>query len=540
MNGSTEGIAKLRFGAKFALFAQDFAQKSSNWAAKVSWAILSEIKGAFSTFWGRNPALFFSLCLFLGTAASFRSYRLLFLFFVLLCCTLQKKRTWIIASICFFGAYAATMYRCPKVVLPQEKISGKGIFHIDQVKTQSSPFNRSILYKGTLKRFETNEKKVYRDLPCNVYLPLYSKRPPANTDYEICGALFQKADHVFVLKPEKKSTWKAIPSFFNMSEWRFSVKQAVSTYLKKEIPDPQARSFLSALATGDIDERLLSMEFGKVGLQHILAISGFHFALIAWFLNFILRLFFPLRVGAALLLIALTLYYIFLGNAPSIQRAYIAIALIAFGQIFSLRTSGLNALGAGLIIELLFNPIVVTQLSFQLTFLCTLGILLFYPLMHQMMSILLPERSYRDAQQLSLLDRHGYLIAVLLRRSFALNLAVHLISLPVLLFLFHRFPLLSIAYNLFFPVCVSFSMLLLFAAFLFAPWLPMLSHAIHALNNFWTSMMMTLTSHPPAFLDFSLRTKSLSFPFVVCFLFVSFFLGVFFYEKERETKLSYQ
>jgi competence protein ComEC len=498
--------------------------------------LIALIKETFSGFWGRNPALFFSLCFFLGTAASFRSHWLLFLFFVVLCCSSQQKRAWVGAWICFFGAFVATSYRCPKVVLSQEKISGKGVFHIDHVKIQSSPFNLSILYKGTLKCFETKEKKIYHDLPCNVYLPLFGKRPPATTDYEMSGTLCQKADHVFVLKPEKKNPWNPVPSFFNMSEWRFGLKQAVSAYLKKEIPNPQVRSFLNALTTGDIDERILNMEFGKVGLQHILAISGFHFALIAWFLNFILRLFFPFRMSTALLLIALTLYYLFLGNAPSIQRAYIAIVLIAFGQIFSMRTSGLNALGVGLIVELFFNPIVVTELSFQLTFLCTLGILLFYPLMHRMMSILLPERSYRDTERLTFLDRHGYLISALLRQAFALNLAVHLISLPVLLFFFHRFPLLSIAYNLFFPFCVSLSMLLLFIAFLFAPWLPLFSHAIHALNNSWTSMMMTLTSHPPAFLDFSLRTKSLSFPFILCFLSISFFVGVFSYEKERNTE----
>jgi competence protein ComEC len=279
------------------------------------------------------------------------------------------------------------------------------------------------------------------------------------------------------------------------------------------------------------------MEFGKVGLQHILAISGFHFALAAWFLNFILRLFFSCRISAVLLLMTLTLYYFFLGNAPSIQRAYIAIALICFGQIFVMRISGLNALGAGLIVELLFSPIVVTQLSFQLTFLCTLAILLFYPLMHRMVSVLLPERSYRDAVRMSFLDRHGYLLSALLRRALALNLAVHLISLPIVLFLFYKFPLLSIAYNLFFPACVSLSLLMLFAALLFAPWLPIFSHAINVVNNAWTSMIMTLTSHPPAFLDFSIRTKSLSFPFILCFLSVSFFLGVIFYEKERNAKL---
>ncbi len=281
------------------------------------------------------------------------------------------------------------------------------------------------------------------------------------------------------------------------------------------------------------------MEFGKVGLQHILAISGFHFALAAFFLNFFFRLFFSYRLSAVFLLIAITAYYLFLGNAPSIQRAYIAIALVALGQLLSRRISGLNALGAGLLIELLIHPVNVTQLSFQLTFLCTMAILLFYPAMHKAVCFLLPERSIRELEEMTILDKHGYLITSLLRKAFAINLAVHFLSVPVVLFFFHKFPLLSIAYNLFFPACVSLSMFFLFSALIFAPWLPILGHAIHALNSNWTSAILKFTSNPPALLDFSLRTKSISFSCLCLFLILSFFLAVVFHEKERsETRFS--
>jgi competence protein ComEC len=494
---------------------------------------MDRIKNAFSSFWEKHPALFLSLCLFLGTVAHFKFHWLLVLVFAALCASAKKKKTWIIALLCFIGAWAIAFERCPKITLPQEKVAGKGIFHIDQVKMHSSPFNRSVLYKGTLKKFETGTAVIENNLPCYVHLPLFGKHPPATTDYEISGTLCQKADHFFVLKPEKKKAWTPVPSRFNLSHWRFSAQQKISKYLKQEIPDNRVRSFMNALATGDIDERILSMEFGKVGLQHILAISGFHFALAAWLINCILRVFFSYKISAVLLLIALTFYYLFLGNAPSIQRAYVAIALVAIGQLFSLRTSGLNVLGAGLIIELLWHPIVVTQLSFQLTFLCTLAILLFYPCMHRWISLVLPERSYKEMGEMNFLDKHGYLFLAFFRKACALNFAVHFFSVPVLLFLFHRFPLLSIAYNLFFPACISLSLLLLFSALLFAPWLPFISHAIHALNNSWTSMLMTMTSHPPAFLDFSLRTKAISLPIVVCFLTISFFIGVFFYEQQQ-------
>ncbi len=489
------------------------------------------------TFFEKNPALFLGLSLLLGTAAAFHFHWLLLILFAALCVLRQSKNWALAALLCFFGAYFSSPIRYPKITLPQEKIAGKGVFHIDQIKVQSSPFHRSLLYKGTLKRFESGDGTIYKDLPCNIYLPLFGKRPPGNADYIIAGHLIQKDEYAFVLKPEKKKSWDPVSSSsFNMAEWRYKAKRAVSDHLKKEISDPQARTFLTALAIGEIDERILSLEFGKVGVQHILAISGFHFALAALFLNFLFRLAFPWKISLVLLIASLTLYYVFLGNAPSIQRAYIAICLVSCGQLFGMRTSGLNAIGVGLIIELLTNPIVVTQLSFQLTFLCTLAVLLFYPLMHRALAWVMPERSYAQVMSMNAIDKHGYLLSVLIRRALALNFAVHFLSFPVLLHLFHKFSILSLAYNLFFPFCVSIAMMLLFAALFLTPLFPFFSHIVHALNTHLTSSMLTLTSNPPAFLDFAVRSKQISFPCVLLFLSISFLFGVIMYEREELEK----
>lgn len=499
-------------------------------------AILESLT-AYRRFWSKNPALFIGLNLLLGTACAFHSHPIFAVLFLFLSVTAKSKRTFIIALLCIVGTYFYASYRHPKITLPQEKMKGTGVFHIDQIKNYASPFARSYLYKGTLKKFETDGITL-EEIPCNIYLPLFGKRPLGNTDYKIRGTLCQKGDFDFVLKPEKKEPWKPTASLFNLSEWRFCAKQATSRYLKKHITDPHAHTLLNALATGEINERIISMEFGKVGLQHILAISGFHFAIAALFLNFIFRLLFSDKLSALLLIFSLSAYYLFLGNAPSIQRAYLAIILFVVGKQFSLKISGLNALGAALIIELLISPICAIQLGFQLTFLCTFAILLFYPLMNRALLPLFPKRTYSQMRSMSLLDKHGALLSSILRQSLAINFAVHLISLPVLLFLFHKFPLLSLSYNLFFPTFILISMLLLYAALLFAPLVPFLSHAIHSLNNAWTSSILQLTTNPPAFLNFSIRTQNLNLLFVISFLAAAFFLGILFYEKEQRKNQS--
>ena len=420
----------------------------------------------------------------------------------------------------------------------RRKNPGSGHFSYRPGKKLFLPvFNRSIQYVGTLKHFASEDGTVFNQLPCSIYLPLDGKKFPAITDYEICGTLCQKGDFAFVLKPKKKTPWTPVRSVFNFSQWRYDAKQAILGYFKTHIVDPNARNFLNALTTGEIDERILKMEFGKVGLQHILTISGFHFAFAALFLHFLFRALFPRKISFILLILCLSFYSLFLGNTPSIQRAYIAIVLIATSHLFSLRISGLNALGAGLIFEVLCNPLSVMHLGFQLTFLCTAAILLFYPIFKRLCTLLLPKRNPEDIKTMPLLDRHGYLLSAILRKTLALNLAVHVISIPVILHLFHKFPLLSLAYNLFFPLCTCVVMILLFTALLLSPLLPFLSHAIHGFNNDLVCCILNLTTNPPAPLDFVIRSKQISFPFVICFLALCFFLGIFFH-KNSDNKMA--
>ena len=443
----------------------------------------------------------------------------------------QKKKKALVGLLLFLTAFFSTPLRVPKTTLAESKITGTGHFHPETIKTQASAFHHSLLWKGTLRSFDR-----YSDLPCHIYLPLNAKLPKGHCDYAIEGSLEQKAEHLFVLKPTKNKEWKEIEGTHTLALLRHQMKQALKNQIKKEIRDKSAQTLLTALATVEIDERLLSLEFGKIGLQHILAISGFHFGLIALFLRGIFRSFLPPVCAYALLLVALTGYYLFLGNAPSIQRAYVAIALVILGKFFSLKISGLNALGAALLIEVGHAPLCCTELSFQLTFLCTLGILLFYAPMHALCKKVLPERTKTEIQELTPWKNHSYLLTSFLRKSLAINLSVTLISLPLLLHFFHRFPLLSLFYNLFFPACICLSLLLLCTALLLTPLIPFVGHFLHSLNNGWTKTLLKITANPPAVFDFVLRTNRLDFISLIFFLTGGIFLAILFFERERLSK----
>ena len=255
-------------------------------------------------------------------------------------------------------------------------MEGIAYFEIDSVKIAQSPFNRSFLYQGTIRNFETADGQSWRNIPCSLHLPCEKERPKAECDYLIEGYLTQKAAHTFVLKPRKNIPWKPIVDTSSFAEWRYAAKEKVRFFLHEQIPHAHTAAFFVALSVGDLDERLLSLEFAKIGLQHILGISGFHFALLAAFLGFLLRLIFPSKVTYVLLLILLSGYFFFVGSAPAVTRGWVAIAVFLIARLFHLNTSALNALGAGLCVEILCVPISVTTIGFQLSFLCTWAILM--------------------------------------------------------------------------------------------------------------------------------------------------------------------
>jgi competence protein ComEC len=478
------------------------------------------IRDALEGFWERQPALFVGLNLLLGCASALHWDWC----FVGIGIALWASGKWRLGIFLVLAAfvYAKVLYPTPD--LSAKQMEGVAEFEVSTLKPSQSPFQRSLLYKGQIKHFRAKTGEVAHHLPCNIYMPVSNSRPKADCSYRIEGTLHEKAGRFYLFKPLKKKPWERLEGTSSFAEGRFRAKEGVRAYLKKHLKNAQCCNFLTALATGDLEDRTLAFEFGRLGLQHILAISGFHFALIAAFCSFFLRLFLPYKVAAGVLLVLLSVYFFFIGNAPSVQRAWIAIFLFLIGQLCDLRTSGLNALGLGLIVEILIDPLLITHVGFQLSFLATLAILMLYPVLNGLLGRHLRIRPLSTLVRMNRLHQHGYILSSLIRQALALNLSVHLVAIPAVLFLFHKFPLLSLVYNLFFPVGVSLSLLLLLLAIPLTLLMPPLGELIHGLNNAFTSWLLTLTSHPPAFLDFAIRTPSFPLALLLGYIAILFFL----------------
>ena len=378
----------------------------------------------------------------------------------------------------------------------------------------------------TLKRF-SSEDLIFRHLPCRLYLQKKKPRPLANKDYLVSNAtLLQIAPYYYILKPEKTSVWQPIESSFSFAEWRYQLKEKIRHQLKNQFSDRQVYSLISALVTGDLESRFLAFQFRRIGLQHLLVISGFHFALLSLLLIACIRSYFSQQTTAFFLIFFLGMYAFYLGSAPSISRAWVVLCLFLIARYLSYRFSILNALGLALLYALIESPFIVFNIGFQLSFAATLGILLLYAPLEKFFRLLLPKRSFAMTLDLLPFDRLGYLIASYLRKIFALNSAVLLFTLPLILLHFQKFPLLSLIYNLFFPPL--FSLMLILA--LLSPIFPFLS----SVTTFYAQFLLHLITHTPRRFALYLHVQSLTPKTTLILFAVLLTFGIPFYQKNRK------
>lgn len=321
-----------------------------------------------------------------------------------------------------------------------------------------------------------------------------------------------------MLKLSPDEPWRPVLRSRSLAERRYQAKEALSAHIRSHFPNRRSAAFLSGILTGEFDDRLMLHEFGRFGLQHIMAISGFHFAIVAAIFTFLMRLFLEKRAAAFILIGLLTLYFIFLGYNPSIIRAYVAVTIMLIGSLWERQGTGLNSLGFALMLLLLYDPLLCLHIGFQYSFAATGAILLFFSPLETLLQKWFPKRFLGHLMETGWLNQHGYLLLSLLRQGMALGIAVNLVTVPMMLYHFHRFPWMSLLYNLFFPAMVSVSMLLLILGLIS----PFLSGVLHGLNGVYTSFMLDLTYTIPPALDLVLRVES--FPIEVLAIYLTLLL----------------
>ncbi|MCH8029900.1 MAG: ComEC/Rec2 family competence protein [Candidatus Dadabacteria bacterium] len=163
-------------------------------------------------------------------------------------------------------------------------------------------------------------------------------------------------------------------------------------FIRKNTSMP-GNELLAAITVGDkwgippeVRER-----FSRVGVAHLLAISGLHLAaigfsfyfLVKWLMKrseYLLLKFLVPRLAAALTIAPLVFYLLVAGFATPVTRAFIMAVIFLIAVIAGKQSSRINILSLSALVILLLHPEALFEISFQLSFISVLGIILIHKL----------------------------------------------------------------------------------------------------------------------------------------------------------------
>ena len=153
---------------------------------------------------------------------------------------------------------------------------------------------------------------------------------------------------------------------------------------------------VSAMTLGD--KQMISKEiredYSITGASHVLALSGLHLSILYGFLIFImswcehiLPRIFKRGISELLILFILWGYVVLVGMSSSVVRSAVMLTIYSFVTLLNRERLSVNTLALTAIIMLVSNPYSLFDIGFQLSFISVWSILLFYPLIYELIPL---------------------------------------------------------------------------------------------------------------------------------------------------------
>jgi competence protein ComEC len=116
--------------------------------------------------------------------------------------------------------------------------------------------------------------------------------------------------------------------------------------------------------------------YRNAGLSYILALSGMHLAIIAAMIAFIFKRLLGIKASAILGAVIIIIYCFLVGPLPSLNRAVLMYLIGTFIILGSLPKSAMSVLSLSFLIQIIISPAAGNSLSFILSYLALVGILI--------------------------------------------------------------------------------------------------------------------------------------------------------------------
>jgi len=165
------------------------------------------------------------------------------------------------------------------------------------------------------------------------------------------------------------------------------LRERIVSVINRSLP-PQQAGLLNGMLIGykqDLSEEVQEA-FSASGLMHIMAVSGSNVGFIVLPLAFLLKkLRMRQKYANLLIIIILILFTLITGFEPSVLRAVIMAVVVLIGQIIRRETEIYTSISFAALLLLFYNPGILFNIGFQLSFAATLSLVLFYKNLKEML-----------------------------------------------------------------------------------------------------------------------------------------------------------
>lgn len=160
----------------------------------------------------------------------------------------------------------------------------------------------------------------------------------------------------------------------------FHIREKIRSVFQAALP-PASSNLLLGIVFGGREQlpKDFSKNLASTGLIHIIAASGMNVSMVAGGVFSVFSLFFHRKGAIFLTVLAVFFYMLLAGFSPSIVRAGIMATLASIASLLGKQYFAIIALVITAYAMLIFDPRLLFDLGFQLSFSATLGIILLSP-----------------------------------------------------------------------------------------------------------------------------------------------------------------
>jgi competence protein ComEC len=286
--------------------------------------------------------------------------------------------------------------------------------------------------------------------------------------------------------------------------------QLVNTLSDKGL-EQQELAVVSAMTLGDksLIDKDLKNDYSRSGASHVLALSGLHLGIIYFVFSFMTARWrrryhhWSRPVSEGLILITMWSYVVLVGMSPSVVRAAIMMTVYSLLSLQNRNRSSLNALAFTAIIMLVADPMILFNISFQLSFVAVSFILLY------------------QGRIYSLIPSSTHPIVKWCWRFLSVSLAAQVGVAPLTAYYFHQIPSYFLLSSL---VVMAFTPLIIYLSLLFflLMWLPVVQSWLVVPLSWLVHIQNTCLQGVSSLSGSTIVTPSLH-PLQVCLIYIIIF-----------------